>query len=425
MDIINEFNSFLDSEMNNTHNFISDVCSYFKNLFSETKLEDETIRTAVHSACDFFSIEDLPIKYTEHTSVFTNSPDTLCDDILGIGKQQLLDMGIDNENALTLICTHEIGHCLLQQMSSDNIVSGWTEELSCDAFMGCRSVIDNIDTTEVENSIKDEPGNLTQPNGDLRLRYIEIGKKIGEDLMNHDIPITSQNIMDRLVDFLKDDSSLITSQEDLFCTESNSSTLLGYDSPKEEKVFADPNIVQSEHTDVNSSSDTVSSTEDTLLNAQNEQFSEPTGKISYDAQPDGTVVVTDMFGFKHTYMSMQEAVAETDMLSGIPGYEFSSMSSTSSAALSTTYLPNDNYNPRDDYSAKPFEDSKHDQIVFEEQSLLQKDAVEKYKAAIEKGDIEEAGKWEKIALDAEKIKQSHSKFYNKYGLDDRTRAGLN
>lgn len=148
-------------------------------------------------------------------------------------------------------------------------------------------------------------------------------------------------------------------------------------------------------------------------------ISDSIGKVSYNTQPDGTVIVTDIFGGQHHYMSMEQASACTDFVSGMPSNQFSSMPSAS-----TTSNTNDNYNPRDDYSARPFEDSKHDQIVFDEQKRLQEDAVSKYKDAISNGNVEEAGKWEKIALDAERSKQAHSKFYPTYGLDDRTLAGL-
>lgn len=152
---------------------------------------------------------------------------------------------------------------------------------------------------------------------------------------------------------------------------------------------------------------------------ENPQLTETVGKVSYDSQPDGTVIVTDIFGGKHSYMSMEQAQANTDILSGMPCKQFSSMPSPGSIVHSS-----DNTNPKDDYSARPFEDSKHDQIVFEEQKRIQQEAVENYKEAISKGDVEEARKWEKIAIDAEYSKQAHSKFYPTYGLDVRTLSGL-
>ena len=246
MDFINDFNSVSNSGIDMAHNFISNVCSYFSDAFVGMKLEDESIRTAVHDACRFIHIDDLPIKYTENTGIFTNNPETLCDDILGIGRQQLIDLGIDNEKALSLVCTHEIGHCMLQQLSAENVVTGWNEELSCDAFMGWRAAIENIDTSDVENSIKDKPGTSTHPNGELRLRYIEIGKEIGEDLKNHDIPVTAENIMERLVDHLNKDATLITSQEGLCGKDSENSTFKGYDSEKAKQEWSDWHTKQAE-----------------------------------------------------------------------------------------------------------------------------------------------------------------------------------
>lgn len=153
-----------------------------------------------------------------------------------------------------------------------------------------------------------------------------------------------------------------------------------------------------------------------------QEIPQPIGpcQVSYDQQPDGTVIVTDVAGCKHLYMSMEQANACTDFISGMPRDAFSSMPSPSSAE----YSKGGDYNPRDDYSAMPFCDSKHDQIVYEEQKHIQEDAVNKYKEALAKGDVEEAGKWEKVAIDAEYSKQAHTKFYPTYGLDARTLAGL-
>lgn len=157
----------------------------------------------------------------------------------------------------------------------------------------------------------------------------------------------------------------------------------------------------------------------TIIDPQNVPQQVSVGKVSYNTQPDGTVIVTDIFGGEHLYMSMDQAYANTDILSGMPCNQFSSMPTTHSVIPS-----NENNNPRDDYSAKPFEDSKHDQIVFEEQKRIQEEAVKNYREALAKGDMDEASKWEKVAIDAEYKKQSHSKFYPTYGLDVRTLSGL-
>lgn len=156
----------------------------------------------------------------------------------------------------------------------------------------------------------------------------------------------------------------------------------------------------------------------TLMDAGIAPLSGSFGQVLFNSQPDGTVVVTDIFGGEHTYMSLDQAYANTDILSGMPCDQFSS---NQSQPVETS---GEDYNPRDDYSARPFEDSKHDQIVYEEQLLIQQDAVKKYKEAMAKGDLDEAGKWEKIAIDAEYSKQAHRKFYTTYGLDARKLAGL-
>jgi len=77
-----------------------------------------------------------------------------------------------------------------------------------------------------------------------------------------------------------------------------------------------------------------------------------------------------------------------------------------------------------DYAAEPFQNSKADQQKFDEYCSIQEDAVNKYNEAIKKGDLSEAAKWDKIAVDAEYGKQTTNKFYTTYGVDVRTAAGL-
>ena len=77
-----------------------------------------------------------------------------------------------------------------------------------------------------------------------------------------------------------------------------------------------------------------------------------------------------------------------------------------------------------DYAAEPFQNSKADQQKFDEYCSIQKDAVDKYNEAIKNGDLNEAAKWDKIAVDAEYGKQTTNKFYTSYGVDVRTAAGL-
>lgn len=191
------------------HAVYTDALGHFHNLAHEYNLPDDVVQSAVHSACIFMQMNDLDIKMDNSTGVYTHDPTTLNDDVLGFSRDQMLQMGIHDEQSLSLICTHEVAHCMLQYLSQTHQLSNWQEELSCDAFMGVRAAIEGIDTHSVEESLGRETPSPTHPNGELRMKYIEIGKEIGEDLKAHGIPVTADNILARLNDHIKEDAAEI------------------------------------------------------------------------------------------------------------------------------------------------------------------------------------------------------------------------
>ena len=195
------------------HAVYTDALGHFHNIAHEYSLPDDVVETALHDACGFLHMNDLDIKMDNSTGVYTNDPTTLNDDVLGFSRDQMLQMGIHDELSLSLICTHEVAHCMLQYLSNTHQLSNWQEELSCDAFMGVRAAIEGIDTSTVEESLGQEDPSPTHPYGALRVKYIEIGKQIGEDLKAHGIPVTAENILARLNDHIQDDATEIFKQE--------------------------------------------------------------------------------------------------------------------------------------------------------------------------------------------------------------------
>ena len=195
------------------HAVYTDALGHFHNLAHEYNLPDDVIQNAVHDACGFMQMTDLEVRMDQSTGVYTHDPTTLNDDVLGFSREQMLNLGIHDEQSLSLICTHEVAHCMLQYLSNTHQLSNWQEELSCDAFIGVRAAIEGIDTTAVEESLGRETPSPTHPNGELRLKYIEIGKEIGEDLKSHGIPVTAENILARLNDHVQEDASEIFKQE--------------------------------------------------------------------------------------------------------------------------------------------------------------------------------------------------------------------
>lgn len=195
------------------NSFFHETLSHFQEMAHEYNLPDDVVQKAVHEACDFMHMDDLQIKPDNQTGVYTHNPSTLQDDVLGFSREQMLEMGVHDGKTLSLICTHEAAHCALQYLSSTHELSNWQEELSCDAFVGVRAAIEDIDTAKVEETLCNTLHSGTHPSGELRVKYIEIGRQIGEDLKNHDIPVTADNIMARLDEHIERDAQEIFKQE--------------------------------------------------------------------------------------------------------------------------------------------------------------------------------------------------------------------
>ena len=187
--------------------------SHFHQMFHEYSLPDDVVEKAVHDACDFLHMNDLDIKGAKMTGVFVNDPNTLNDDVLGFNRQQMLNLGVHDEKTLSLICTHEAAHCLLQNLSSTHYLTNWQTELSCDAFMGARAAVEGLDLEKVKATLGDTKASTTHPDGKMRLDYLEYGRKIGEELKNGDIPVTADNILARLSPYLHEDAAQILHHE--------------------------------------------------------------------------------------------------------------------------------------------------------------------------------------------------------------------
>lgn len=179
----------------------------------EYGLPDDIVQSALDSACDFFHLDHLQFKESSLTGVSLNNPTTFQDDVLGFSREQMLSMGIHDEGSLSLICTHEAGHTILQYLTATNQMSPWMTELACDAFMGVRSVVDGIDSTHVENSLKETIGSQSHPYGEMREAFIHYGKEIAQDLLDNYIPVTTDNIITRLFDCLNEHAADVHSEE--------------------------------------------------------------------------------------------------------------------------------------------------------------------------------------------------------------------
>lgn len=80
---------------------------------------DEMVLNAVHRACDFFDIPEVPVINAEGTCMWPNGTTTYEDDVFGFNREQLQELGVSGEDSLTLIYTHECAHRTLQGFHND------------------------------------------------------------------------------------------------------------------------------------------------------------------------------------------------------------------------------------------------------------------------------------------------------------------
>lgn len=213
----NTYHPTFGTESNHEYNLFDDVLlttrSFFHQMSHEYSLPDDVVEKAVHDACEFLHIKDMEIRDGMITGVYVNDPSTLSDDVFSFNRQNMLDKGVHDERTLSLLCTHEATHRLLNNLSSTHYYTNWQTELTCDAFMGVRASVQDLSLDQVERTLRDTKASETHPNGDLRLRYLGIGKEIGKYLTDHNIPVTYDNIMQRLETYLEKDTNLILHQE--------------------------------------------------------------------------------------------------------------------------------------------------------------------------------------------------------------------
>ena len=168
-------------------------------------LSDEMILNAVHRACDFFGVPEVPVVNADGVCVWTNNPTTYTDDVLGFNRNQLMQLGISCEDSLTLIYTHECAHRTFQGVYNDS----WEEELACDFFAGIHAGLKGINLDNFEESLGMTNGSNSHPCGTLRIEFVEYGQKIAQEMQDRNIEVTYDRCIEYLNDYIKDKGSLI------------------------------------------------------------------------------------------------------------------------------------------------------------------------------------------------------------------------
>ena len=193
LDEKSSFESFCSDSTFNTNEdlylYKGDTCildvpdSWFNDIrmnYGET-LTDEMIVNSVQQASDFFNIDN-PMAIVEDwtTGVYPNMDISPIDDVLIFNREQLVGMGITEQEGLDLVMTHECAHRALQGMSHLGFDSH-QEELCCDFMAGVRAGLNGIDVSQMENSLADTPVSDTHPDGADRVDSIEAGVRFAQE----------------------------------------------------------------------------------------------------------------------------------------------------------------------------------------------------------------------------------------------------
>ena len=173
-------------------------------------LPDDMIVNAVYAASDFWNIPHPAIIHYDTTCEMPGMDTTSYeDDVIGICRQQLIEMGVYGEDAIGLVATHETFHRMLQNQPNGSL-DPWEHEFACDFAAGIRAGYQGMDTTHFKNSLINTPGNETHPVGTLRVEFIEYAKHIGEQMRENNVHPTFENCIEAFNHHLSEEQSAIT-----------------------------------------------------------------------------------------------------------------------------------------------------------------------------------------------------------------------
>lgn len=182
------------------------------NQLNDAILLEDMVLNAIHRACDFFGIPDVPVINAHGVCVWPNDTSTYDDDVFGFNREQLMSLGISGEDSLTLIYTHECAHRILQGALND----AWEEELACDYFAGVHAGLKGINIDNFEVALGSTEGGSTHPNGALRANFIEYGMQVAQELIDRGIEPTYDQCLERLNQHIEEKGDLISEYREHF-----------------------------------------------------------------------------------------------------------------------------------------------------------------------------------------------------------------
>ncbi|MBQ4485346.1 MAG: hypothetical protein II934_10175 [Prevotella sp.] len=169
-------------------------CNAEIQMTNDLILPDEMVASAIERACKFFHLPEVPFVDSEGTCVWPKDAGTPFDDVFGFNRRELMTLGIQGEDSLTLVYTHECAHRALQSYQNLDV---WEHELACDFFAGIHAAMAGIDTENFEDALGATKGSDSHPAGTLRADFIEYGKEIAKEMELRKVPITFEGCLER------------------------------------------------------------------------------------------------------------------------------------------------------------------------------------------------------------------------------------
>lgn len=160
-------------------------------------LSEKDCIDGVESACAFFGIPmpafiaDMTNNPNGQTMFLSSDKETYADDIICYDLEQLMNLGVKNVLAYSLVMTHECAHRLLQNTNLPGRDNGqWEEELAADFFIGVRAGIEKFPheaLKTVRSGLEKGDGSKSHPCGWLRSEIMSYGYTyVGNmDLIHH------------------------------------------------------------------------------------------------------------------------------------------------------------------------------------------------------------------------------------------------
>ncbi len=187
---------------------------------SDTGISNDMFSDSMSQLHDFFNLDtQMTLDQIEKTVMDWDGAESVIHNLWSFDISQLNDLGIANQDALNLIMTHDMTDFALQ--SQDVEFNTFQRELCGDFMTGVRAGIDNIDISQLENSIQDN--NLDQISGRYHIEAIEQGVKFAHEYMAaHDATPSFDDCLDNFNNgSLQNMAELAGMEHDLYIEECN------------------------------------------------------------------------------------------------------------------------------------------------------------------------------------------------------------